>query len=304
MNFKNILSEIEKSDPEVYERLSDRRKVLKSFGSKVAVAALPFAIGSLFNKAYGKTAASNGVIDALNLALEMEYLEYNFYHTANSLPDLIPPSTAYPSGNDKAGFLTIEAQEKAHILFLNDVITAMGGTPFTPKYYTGALPNPLYVPSAYDFTMSGTYGTTYASVFSDYPTFLVIAQIIEDTGIHAYQGQMPSLFGNASVLGQAFQLQSTEGRHAAHVRLIRRQPPINALEIPAPWINNNIPPLNALQNYYLGEDNTIQVGGVDITTLPDSYATGGTVPKLSATAAFDEGMDSATILSLIQPFLL
>ena len=77
MNFKNILREIEKTDPEVYERLSGRRQVLKSFSSKVAVAALPLAIGSLFKKAYGKTADANGVINALNLALEMEYFEYN-----------------------------------------------------------------------------------------------------------------------------------------------------------------------------------------------------------------------------------
>ncbi len=301
MNFKNILSEIEKSDPEVYERLSGRRQALKSFGSKVAVAALPLAIGSLFQKAYGKTADANGVINALNLALEMEYFEYNFYHTANSLPDLIPPSSAYPSGNDKAGFLTIEAHEKAHILLLNTVITTLGGVPFTPKYYSAAAANPLYVPSAYDFTGGGTIA---ASVFNDYPTFLIMAQVFEDTGVHAYQGQMPSLFGNAGVLGQAFQIQSTEGRHAAHVRLLRRQSPISAPENPAPWINNNIPPTVALQNYYVGEENTLQIGGIDISTLADAYSTTGTVPLLSATAAFDEGMDSTTILSLIQPFLL
>ena len=300
MNFKNILREIEKSDAEVYERLSGRRQVLKSFGSKVAVAALPLAIGSLFKKAYGKSADANGVINALNLALEMEYFEYNFYHTANSLPDLIPPSSAYPSGNDKAGFITIEAQEKAHILLLNTVITTLGGVPFTPKNYSATAVNPLYVPSAYDFTAGGTY----SAVFNDYPTFLIMAQVFEDTGIHAYQGQIPSLWSNASVLGQAFQIQSTEGRHAAHVRLIRRQPPISAPENPAPWINNNIPPTIALQSYYLGEDNTQQIGGIDISALKDSYSSTGTVPLLSATAAFDEGMDSATILSLIQPFLL
>ncbi len=300
MNFKNILREIEKSDAEVYERLSGRRQVLKSFGSKVAVAALPLAIGSLFKKAYGKTADANGVVNALNLALEMEYFEYNFYHTANSLPDLIPPSSAYPSGNDKAGFLTIEAQEKAHILLLNTVITTLGGVPFTPKNYSATALNPLYVPSAYDFTGGGTY----SSVFNDYPTFLIMAQVFEDTGIHAYQGQIPSLWSNTSVLGQAFQIQSTEGRHAAHVRLIRRQPPISAAENPAPWITNNIPPTVALQSYYVGEENTLQIGGTDISTLPDAYSSTGKVPLLSATAAFDEGMDTATILSLIQPFLL
>ena len=55
MDFRNILQEIEKTDPEVYERLNGRRHVLKSFSSKVALAALPFAIGSMFKKAYGRT---------------------------------------------------------------------------------------------------------------------------------------------------------------------------------------------------------------------------------------------------------
>src|ERR1700744_54932 len=80
MDFKNILNEIEKVDPEVFEKLSPRRHILKSFGSKVAVAALPFALGSLFNKAYGKT--TDVIIDTLNFALTLEYLEYNFYQTA------------------------------------------------------------------------------------------------------------------------------------------------------------------------------------------------------------------------------
>ena len=131
-----------------------------------------------------------------------------------------------------------------------------------------------------------------------------MAQIFEDTGVHAYQGQIPSLFGNAGVLGQAFQIQSTEARHAAHVRLLRRQPPISAPENPAPWIDNNIPPTIPLQNYYVGEENTQQIGGIDISTLPDAYSSTGKVPQLSASAAFDEGMDSTTILSLLNPFLL
>ena len=282
----------------MYERLSTRRGVLSSFGSKVAVAALPFALGTMFKKAYGKTSATSSVVSALNLALEMEYLEYNFWHTANSLPDLVPPSTAYPSGNDKPGFSVIEAHEKAHILFLNNLITTMGGTPFTPNNYSSTAANPLYVPTAYDFTMGGTYST-----FNDYPSFLIIAQIIEDTGVRAYKGQLPSLLGNGGVLTQAMQISATEARHAAHVRTIRRLPPISAPENPAPWITNNIPPLVALQSYYNGEDATVQMNGIDITTLTDTAA-GGTVPKLSATAAFDEALDSATVLSLIQPFLL
>jgi hypothetical protein len=48
MNLQNILTEIEKTDPEVYDRLDTRRNVMKSFAKtsgKIALAALPFALG-------------------------------------------------------------------------------------------------------------------------------------------------------------------------------------------------------------------------------------------------------------------
>jgi len=287
MNFKNILSEIEKADPEVYERLSGRRQALKSFGSKVAMAALPLAIGSMFNKAYGKT--SDGVVDALNIALEQEYLEYAFYRHGTNTGALIPAA-------DLAGFQAIEAHEKAHINFLSTAITAMGGVPFTPRHYTDPTTNAPYVPAAYDFTAGGRYG----DVFNNYGTFLIIAQLLEDTGIHAYKGQIPAFIGTA-VLTQAFEIQATEARHAAYVRLVRRLNPSLSPEYPAPWITNNIPPTAALQPYYVTEEN-VQQENVIITTLPDTYNTSGTVPQISATAAFDEAYDITRVGTLMAPF--
>ncbi len=287
MDFKHIISEIEKNDPEVYERLSTRRDALKGFGQKVALVALPFAIGSLFKKAYGKT--TSAVTDALNLALEIEYMEYTYYRQGNNTGSLIPAA-------DLPGFKKIEAQEKAHIDFLNKTITALGGIPFKPNNYTAATTVPPYVPAAYDFTAAGTY-----SPFSDYATFLILAQILEDTGVHALQGQMSILLADNAVLTQAMQMQAVEARHAAYVRTVRRL--AGAPEYPAPWISNNIPPTVALQPYYKDEDN-VEHNGIIITTLPNTnYKTGGT-PKISATAAFDEPFDRARINTLIKPFKL
>jgi hypothetical protein len=289
MNFKHILSEIEKTDPEVYERLSGRREVFKNFGSKVALAALPFAIGTMFNKAYGKT--TDAVIDALNLALEFEYFEYTFYRQANNTGGLI-------QANDVAGFKAIELMEKAHVGFLTSTINSMGGVPFVPKNYADATTVHPYVPAAYDFTSGGTYAP-----FSDYNTFLMLAQVFEDTGIHALQGQMPQLLGNNAVLTQAFQLMDVEARHAAYVRHVRRLPPVSAPETPSPWISNNIPPAIAFQGYYNGEENAEQ-NGVVITALPNIYYNDGYMPKISATAAFDEPFDKTRVLAHIAPFKL
>jgi hypothetical protein len=289
MNFKHILDEIEKSDPEVYERLSGRRQVFKSFGSKVALATLPFALGSVFKKAYGQT--TDGVVNALNLALEFEYLEYTYYRQGNNTGSLIPV-------NDLPGFKVIEAQEKAHIDFLNTTITTLGGVPFKPNNFTAATTVAPYVPAAYDFNSGGAY-----TPFSDYKTFLLLAQVFEDAGLHAIQGQMSALLGNNPILTQAFQLQAVEARHAAFVRHIRRIAPINAPEQPAPWINNNIPPTIPLQSYYNGEDRTEQ-NGINLSAIQNPYYNNGTMPKISITAAFDEPFDKARVLSFIAPFKL
>ena len=80
MNFSSILNEIERLDPEVYGRTSPRRNVIKNMSRTVALTALPFALGSMFQKAYGKSA--DVVTDTLNFALTLEYLESEFYKAA------------------------------------------------------------------------------------------------------------------------------------------------------------------------------------------------------------------------------
>jgi len=303
MNFKSIIKEIEQADPKVFEQLSTRRGAIKSLGSKAALAALPLAISSLFNKAYGQTSANSTVITALNVILEMEYFEYNFYKTANSVD--VGTGIFIPLA-DAPGFTTIEAHQKEHILLLNSMITSIGGTPFTPNHYSAtALPDPLFVPAAYDFTANATYNT-----FSDYATFLTLAQVFEDTAVHAYKGQIANLLSNIGAVTQVFQMQSAEGRHAAHVRLIRRN--LNTADNPAPWITNSIPPpptspsqpVSQFQPFYVDENNVVQYSSINISTLSDPQNSAGTVPVISATAAFDEGYTSAQITSLLQPFLL
>lgn len=286
MNFRNILQEISKTDPEIYDRLSSRRQVFGSFGSKVAAVALPLAVSSMFKKAYGKTSSS--VIEILNYALELEYFEFNFYHTANNTGALIPAS-------DLPGYLAIEEQEKAHVNFLRATINNLGSVPFTPKYYTG---NPVtgnpYAPASYDFTAGGKY-----DIYHSYPVFTTLAEAFEDVGVRAYIGQAENLLPNQNdLLVQLMQISVVEARHAAWVRHTRRQ--MGELDYPKPWITKNAPPAISLQPYYLGEDNQTQ-RGVEITQLPTNT---GTVPKTAATEAFDEPMNMATITNLITPFIL
>jgi hypothetical protein len=281
MNLFNIIDEIEKVDPEVHERMSPRRDAIKnitSFGSKVALAALPFAFATIFKKAYGQTAPV-AVNDVLNFALNLEYLESYFYNQGIGASGLIPSS-------DLLYFTTVQADENAHVTFLKSVLGS------------AAVAMPTF-----DLTAKGNFPT----VLSNYQTFLAVANAFEDTGVRAYKGQAPNLLGNQVVLTAALSIHAVEARHASAIRSIRAYYGVNI----APWITGSASESNdtgvaAINgNYGAGAagypaENNVTQGGVDLTTLASSY--GSTTPYNVACEAFDEPLDMATVLTLVGPF--
>src|SRR5688572_17272530 len=103
MNIFNVLKEIEKVDPEVYGRLDSRRAAFKhfgGFGKKLALAAVPLALGSMLNKAYGQAPATRSVMDVLQFALLLENLEAEFYKQAAA-------TSLFPAAAGKMAFETI-----------------------------------------------------------------------------------------------------------------------------------------------------------------------------------------------------
>ena len=274
MNINNIISEIEKADPELYQKLDGRRAAMKSFArfsKKVAVAALPFAVGSMFNKAYGQT-PSTTVLDVLNFALTLEYLESNFYIKGLATPGLVP---AGPGTN---ALTTIRDHEAAHVTFLRTAITASGGTPVT------------FTAAQFDFTAKGTF----PDVFSNYDTFLAVAQALEDTGVRAYKGQAPNLMSNNDVLTAALNIHSVEARHASHVRQMRKARGADV----KPWITGNNNGIGAVANgNYAGEEITTQAG-VNIINI-----NGFNISAAAASEAFDEPLTKDQVLALVTPFL-
>ncbi|WP_346238234.1 ferritin-like domain-containing protein [Niabella insulamsoli] len=289
MNILNILDEIEKTDADIYDRLSPRRKVMKDFynaGKKISLAALPLALSSMFTKAYGQS-STTAVNDVLNFALTLEYLEYHFYNHALLGTDV---TFDFPSTAARNAITTIRDHEKAHVDLLAGAL--------------GSAARPALAYTNFDFRAGGTYnadnsyasGGTFADVYTNYQTFLKVATAFEDTGVRAYKGQAPVLKGNA-VLTTALQIHSVEARHASHLR----QMTAAALGVGLkPWItysaNGNDTGVAPANPVYAGEQNTMQAG-VEITNIAPG------VTQAAAAESFDEFLTKAQVVTIANLFL-
>lgn len=281
MNFTHILSEIETIDPEVYEKLDSRRSIFKNFGStskKITMAALPFAIGSLFQKAYGQT--TTGVAGVLNFALQLEYLESNFYIAGLNSVQIVAGAGGVTSAAYNA-LVKIRDHENTHVTFLKNTVASLGGTPVS------------FTAANFDFTAKGTF----PDVLTNYDTFLAVAQAFEDTGVRAYKGQAGNLQGTANrpYLTAALNIHSVEARHASHIRQMRFARGINV----KPYVTGVVSGIDSRTiGNYVGEDLTLQ-GGVEITKL---NGLNGTVSVNAATESFDEPLTKDAVLALVGNF--
>ncbi|MCB2407199.1 ferritin-like domain-containing protein [Hymenobacter lucidus] len=205
MNILKLLADLSAVDPDSYERISGRRGVLASLGQtgrRAVAAAVPLAFGTVLQKAYGRRAAT--IVDAFSLALTLEYLESDFYTRALASTSLVFP------GNTRTVFQAIAQHEQDHVTFLQKVLADSGvAVPAKPKFdFTGSKNN--------------TRPALYADVFQNFGTFLKVAQLLEDTGVRAYKGQVETLATDNDLLEGALRIHAVEARHAAHIRGMRR----------------------------------------------------------------------------------
>ncbi|GAB2451362.1 hypothetical protein GCM10011375_36810 [Hymenobacter qilianensis] len=296
MNILKIITEIEKVDPEVYERLDQRRQMFKhfaGFGKKLAVAAVPLAMGSMFQKAYGQSSGLSAQIrEVLNFALRLEYLETYFYQLGLAAPGLL-------TGQNRSDINLIYIDEQNHVKFLRSVLGA------------DAIPDPT--PNAFDYTgaKGGARAALLPNVFTNLGTFLALAQSFEDTGVRAYKGGAPLLISNNTVLEAALNIHSVEARHASHLRTMRRGgpqgEPLDPSSTPQSWPsgNDNGGPAPAITaaiygagnpaSLYPSEANVIQ-GGLNVQNISQ-------VSPSEASEAFDEPLDMGTVLAIANNFI-
>lgn len=259
----------------VIRQVLPRRQALRrmgQYGAGAVLATLP--ILRISNTALARSSQSIGggdIVDVLNFALTLEYLEESFYRQGLAAAGLDIPSA------DRDVFIQIRDHELDHVNTLRATITALSGTPVT------------LTDDAFDFT--GGDGTAEGPYdpFNDYPTFMALAQGFEDTGVRAYKGQAPNLQSNLDVLDAALQIHSVEARHASQVRRMRGQ---------QGWIPSNssggLPP--EFDAIYAGEGNTTQ-GGVDVTSISD-------VATEEITESFDEPLTMDAVLGIVDPFII
>ena len=185
----HMLSAIE---PDMTERLTvNKRELFRQAAIRLGgLASPPLLLAAASTQAFAASIPKK-IVDTLNFALTLEYIEDAFYSTA--LKKGVVPARYH------AVFNVIALHEQQHVAFLK---SALGSAAVKPPHA--------------DFTAGGKY----ADVFSNFETFLTLSQTFEDLGVAAYKGQAGNLMANGDILTAALQIHSVEARHAAEVRRI------------------------------------------------------------------------------------
>lgn len=180
-------------DPDLADRIVSNSNLFNSTTARLGLlATTPVLLAAASTQAFGQGLPGQ-VVDILNFALTLEYLEDGFYRAALSQPGLIPQQFVEV-------FSTISRHESAHVSTLQ---SALG---------SAAIAQPKF-----DLTGGGKY----PDILSNFRTFALVSQTLEDVGVAAYKGQAPKLTGGGDLLTTALRIHSVEARHAAEVRRVR-----------------------------------------------------------------------------------
>lgn len=230
---------------EVVAKATNRRSLLKNLG--IASAAVT-AAGSLGSLKMNADPATPTAVDVLQFALNLEYLEAEFYSIATTGQTLEARGVVGITGSGQSGPTTtqygkvnfgnstvftgavatyIAADELNHVKLLRNALSAAGIEPIAkPAIFLDAL---------------ATKGASLANEGA----FLSLARIFEDIGESAYAGGANFLAGTP-YLTTAARILAVEGEHVANIRL-----QIAKLGIQSPAIDGaDIPPPPTGTNYF------------------------------------------------------
>lgn len=188
----------------------NRRNFIKSLG----IGAASVGAASVLPKASAQSSTYTD-FDILNFALNLEYLEAEFYSYATTGAGIDSLGVSFTgSGNGgattggsavtftdnytKATAMELAQDELAHVVFLQSAIAQYGGT---------AIAKPAINLNALGIG------------FGSQAEFLTLARAFEDIGVTAYGGAAP-LIVNPTILGYAARILATEAEHVGNLRLL------------------------------------------------------------------------------------
>ena len=259
MDKKEILIEIDplKAEQDLnalrYRRALARRTFIKNVG----LAGMGVAVGAMVEGCSNSSisnAQSPAVpeTDVLNFALNLEYLEAEFYSmavTGTSLNSSVTGGTSKATGGAKVTFTDlriadiaaeINADESLHVKFLRSALGA------------SAVAEPTINLNALGIG------------FATQAQFLTLARAFEDTGVSAYAGAATLLSGNN--LQAAAQILATEAYHAGNLRLEVVQ---NSITVPA-LDSQDVPPTE--QHFFPTDANALAIKRTTSQVLAIVYA--------------------------------
>jgi hypothetical protein len=137
--------------------------------------------------------SGGGDVDILNYALTLEFLETEFY-------TLAVKQVKGLSGEEMKLAKELRDNEAEHVDALAATVKKLGGKPVAKP--------------TFDF----------GGAFASRAAFLKTANVLEDTGVSAYNGAAP-MIASVDVLAAAGGIVQVEARHAALIRLARNKPP-------------------------------------------------------------------------------
>lgn len=199
----------------VLESVSAAPQNRRGFITKLGIASAALGVGPRLIQ--GQTTGGPSDVDILNFALNLEYLEAEFYtvattgQTIDTLGYTVTGTGAAGAvtGGSKVAFgsndgtVNAVAQELAHdeqihVALLQGAIAMLGGQ---------AIARPAINLNALGFG------------FGSVQDFLKLARIFEDIGVTAYGGAAP-LIANKTILGYAARILATEAEHVGNIRLL------------------------------------------------------------------------------------
>ncbi len=276
--------------PELIDAAPNRRSFVRKLGLAAA------SVGAIAVTSKEAEAATATDVEVLNFALNLEFLEAEFYTYATTGGSITnygisisgvanpgnPATGGYTIGGSQVTFANslvytsqvaneIAADERAHVKLLQ---TALGGAAIAkPNINLGAV----------------GFG------FGSQNDFLKLARIFEDIGVSAYAGAAPLLSTSAiaggTVLGYAARILAAEAEHVANIRL-----QIARLNIPTTAIDSvDIIPPPSNPNQFMSLD----ANGLCAIRTPQQvlYLAYGFQANVSSGGFFPTGVNGAFTMS-------